>query len=165
MISLRKKSGRCGIGADKRRGVIGSAFAGLARPTGISTREVWIIGLTRGTTAGHIGEGRAEGIAYQVADTGRCNAGGQRCPADRDAGDGGASKNNLLMQLQADILGTRCTGGGDGDDGSWRAYLSGLAVAFGKNERGVGTMACGGRFDRRCLAPKPDACASVGTRR
>jgi len=64
-----------------------------------------ILGLTRGTSAGHIARAAVESIAYQVADLLHA--------AQKDSGttlselhvDGGATANNSLMQFQADILG------------------------------------------------------------
>ena len=90
-----------------------------------------IYGLSRGSTAAHIARAALEGIAFQTMDI--VNA------MQRDAGvtlkelkvDGGASRNNLLMQFQADILGTsvirpivtETTALG-------AAYLAGLAVGY-----------------------------------
>jgi glycerol kinase len=92
------------------------------------------VGLTRGTTAGHLARAALEGIAYQVADLADAMHGdtGVRLPELRV--DGGAAGNNLLMQFQADILGvpvvrpsvTETTALG-------AAYLAGLAVGFWKS--------------------------------
>ena len=65
-----------------------------------------LVGLTRGSSAAHIARATLEGIAFQTMDI--------VAAMERDAGiliselkvDGGASRNNLLMQFQADILGT-----------------------------------------------------------
>lgn len=105
------------------------AFAGLGAPYWDSKARGMIIGLTRGTTAAHIARAAVESIAHQVADL--VDA------MQRDSGirpkemrvDGGATCDNLLMQLQADLLGiplvrpvvTETTALG-------AAYLAGLAV-------------------------------------
>lgn len=81
------------------------AFTGLGAPYWDPHARGAILGLTRGTTAGHIARAAVEAIAYQVADL--ANA------MEADAGhrvselrvDGGAAANDLLLQFQADLLG------------------------------------------------------------
>ena len=107
------------------------AFAGLGAPHWDPYARGAIVGITRGTTAGHIARAALESIAYQVADlldAMRADAG---IPLTELRVDGGASANNSLMQFQADVLGvpvvrpriTETTALG-------AAYLAGLAVAF-----------------------------------
>ena len=82
------------------------ALTGLGAPHWDQYAKGSIYGLSRGSTAAHIARAALEGIAFQTMDI--VNA------MQRDAGvtlkelkvDGGASRNNLLMQFQADILGT-----------------------------------------------------------
>ena len=90
-----------------------------------------ITGLTRGTTAGHIARAALEGIAFQTMDIARA--------MQKDAGiklaelkvDGGASKDNLLMQFQADILGTKVIRPKVTETtAEGAAYLAGLAVGY-----------------------------------
>ena len=107
------------------------AFAGLGAPHWDPYARGTIVGITRGTTAGHIARAAVESIAFQVADL---------LDAVRDdAGidlkelrvDGGAAANDVLLQFQADLLGvpvvrpqvTETTALG-------AAYLAGLAVGF-----------------------------------
>jgi glycerol kinase len=107
------------------------AFAGLGAPHWDQYARGLIIGLTRGTTAGHIARAALEGIAYQVADLGDAMKADSGVPLTELRVDGGASKNDLLMQFQADILDvpvvraavTETTALG-------AAYLAGLAVGF-----------------------------------
>jgi len=81
------------------------AFAGLGAPHWDPYARGAILGLTRGTTAAHIARAALEAIALQVADL--------VSALEQDAGsvlaelrvDGGAAANNLLLQLQADLLG------------------------------------------------------------
>lgn len=81
------------------------AFAGLGAPWWDPEARGAILGLTRGSTRGHLARACLEGIAHQVADVVEAMA--------EDAGqlpailrvDGGATANDLLMQLQADYLG------------------------------------------------------------
>ncbi len=107
------------------------AFVGLGAPYWDAFARGTIVGMTRGTTAAHIARATLEAIAYQTRDV--------LAAMERDSGlklntlrvDGGAAKNDLLMQFQADILGvpvqrpavTETTALG-------AAYLAGLAVGF-----------------------------------
>jgi glycerol kinase len=107
------------------------AFTGLGAPHWDGHARGTLIGMTRGTTKAHIARAALEAIALQVADVFEA--------MEKDAGltltelrvDGGASKNNLLLQMQANILGvpvvrpkiveTTALGA---------AYLGGLAVGL-----------------------------------
>ncbi len=97
-----------------------------------------ILGLTRGTTKGHIARAALEGIAFQVADLVEAMGGDAGIPLTELRVDGGASQNNLLMQMQADLLGvpvvrpavTETTAMG-------AAYLAGLAVGFWKSPEAI----------------------------
>jgi glycerol kinase len=110
------------------------AFAGLGAPHWNQYARGITVGLTRGTSAAHIARAALESIAFQTMDVLRA--------MEKDAGaeikelrvDGGATINNLLMQIQANVLGvtvvrpknTETTAAG-------AAYLAGLAVGFWKN--------------------------------
>lgn len=80
------------------------AFSGLGAPHWDSYARGLLIGLSRGTSKGHIARAALEGIAYQTMDV--------LTVMNKDTGvkitelrvDGGAAVNNLLMQFQADIL-------------------------------------------------------------
>ncbi len=110
------------------------AFAGLGAPHWDPFARGAMVGLTRGTTAGHIARAALESIAFQVADL--LDAMGADCgiPATELRVDGGAAANNTLMQMQADLLGvpvvrpavTETTALG-------AAYLAGLGVRFWKS--------------------------------
>ncbi len=107
------------------------ALTGLGAPYWDQYAKGSLNGITRGTTAAHIARAALEGIAFQTMDI--VNA------MEKDAGvplkelkvDGGASRNNLMMQFQADVLGaevirpvvTETTAMG-------AAYLAGLAVGY-----------------------------------
>ncbi|MES2512287.1 MAG: glycerol kinase GlpK [Pseudomonadota bacterium] len=107
------------------------AFAGLGTPHWDPYARGALLGMTRGTTRAHIARAALEAIALQSADV--------FAAMSRDAGlalkelrvDGGASRNDLLMQMQADFSGvpvvrpkvTETTALG-------AAYLAGLAVGF-----------------------------------
>jgi glycerol kinase len=84
--------------------VLVPAFAGLGAPHWDPYARGTIVGLSRGTTAGHIARATLESIAFQSADL--------LVAMEADAGiklrevrvDGGVTRNRLLMQFQADLL-------------------------------------------------------------
>jgi len=110
------------------------AFTGLGAPHWDQYARGTIVGLTRGSTKAHIARAALESIAFQTADVIHA--------MEKDSGirltelrvDGGAAANNLLLQIQADLLGvtvirptileTTALGA---------AYLAGLAVGFWKD--------------------------------
>jgi len=114
------------------------AFAGLGAPHWDQYARGTIVGLTRGSTAGHIARAALEGIVYQVNDVARAMEADSGTELKELRVDGGASKNDLLMQFQADTLGvevvrpkiTETTALG-------AAYLAGLAVDFWKDQNEI----------------------------
>lgn len=107
------------------------ALTGLGAPYWDPFAKGTITGLTRGTTLGHIARAADEGIAFQTMDI--VNA------MQKDAGveltelkvDGGASRDNYMMQVQADILGTKVIRPSIVETtAKGAAYLAGLAVGF-----------------------------------
>ncbi len=107
------------------------AFVGLGAPYWDSYARGTMVGLTRGTTRAHITRAALESIAYQSAELLEAMQKDSKLELKELRVDGGASKNNLLMQTQADILGvpvvrpkvTETTALG-------AAYLAGLAVGY-----------------------------------
>jgi glycerol kinase len=79
------------------------AFAGLGSPDWDPTARGTIIGITGGTTAGHIARAALEGIALQVADLLAGMRDDSQCELAELRVDGGASVNNTLLQIQADL--------------------------------------------------------------
>ncbi len=122
------------------------AFAGLGAPHWDAYARGAMFGLTRGATSAHIARAALEAIAFQNVDV--------LAAMQKDAGitltelrvDGGATANNLLMQIQADLLGvpvvrpsvleTTALGAG---------YLAGLAVGYWQDAADV---AANWRVDR-----------------
>ena len=107
------------------------ALTGLGAPYWDQYATGSMFGITRGTKAGHIARAAIEGIAFQTMDI--VNA------MQKDAGitltelkvDGGASRNDLLMQFQADILGTSVIRPQVTETTALgAAYLAGLAVGY-----------------------------------
>ena len=130
------------------------AFVGLGAPHWDPLARGTIVGITRGTTRAHLVRATLEAIAFQTRDVietmeGEC---GLTLPELRV--DGGAVANDLLMQIQADILGrevvrpavTETTALG-------AAYLAGLAVGFWK---GQDELAGKWRVDKR-FQPRMEA--------
>ena len=110
------------------------ALTGLAAPYWDQHARGTIIGITRGTTTAHIARAALDGIAFQTYDIARAMAKDMGALLTELKVDGGASRNNLLMQYQANLLGikvvrpkiTETTALG-------AAYLAGLAVGFWKD--------------------------------
>lgn len=113
------------------------AFVGLGAPHWDQYARGTIVGLTRGSTREHIARAALESIAYQTSDVLRCMRGDSGIDLTELRVDGGAVRNDFLMQFQSDILGipvvrpanTETTAAG-------AAFLAGLAVDFwsGTNE-------------------------------
>lgn len=130
------------------------AFTGLGAPHWDSFARGAMVGLSRGSTAGHIARAALESIAFQTMDVLKA--------MEADAGfrvkslrvDGGATANNLLMQFQSDVLNipvdrptvleTTALGA---------AYLAGLGVNFWKN---TGEIAAQWQLERQ-FRPAADA--------
>jgi len=114
------------------------AFAGLGAPHWDQYARGTIVGLTRGSTKAHIARAALEGIVLQVMDVLKA--------MEADAGiklkelrvDGGASANDLLMQLQADLLNVPVVRPRVAETTALgAAYLAGLAVGFWKNQADI----------------------------
>lgn len=79
--------------------------AGLGAPHWRAEARGLISGITRGTTKAHLARAALEGIALQIADLADAMAADLGQPLGLMRVDGGAAANDLLMQLQADLLG------------------------------------------------------------
>jgi glycerol kinase len=109
------------------------AFVGLGAPHWDAYARGTIIGLTRGSTAGHIARAALEGIAYQVADVLLAMRADSGIKLAELRVDGGACSNNALMQFQADILGIPVVRPNNTETtASGSAYLAALAVGYYK---------------------------------
>ncbi len=114
------------------------AFSGLGAPHWDAYARGTLLGLTRGTTAGHIARAALEGIAFQTADVVSAMQKDATLPLKELRVDGGAANKNLLMQFQADIMGvpvvrpqvTETTALG-------AAYLAGLGVGFWSSQEEI----------------------------
>jgi glycerol kinase len=81
------------------------ALTGLGAPHWDAAARGTILGLTRGATAAHIARATLEAIACQTRDVTDAMTADSGIPLTSLRVDGGAARNDLLMQLQADILG------------------------------------------------------------
>ena len=81
------------------------ALAGLGAPHWDQDARGLICGITRGTTRAHLARATLEGIAFQVYDLVDAMRRDADVALSRLRVDGGAAQNNLLMQLQADLIG------------------------------------------------------------
>ena len=139
------------------------AFAGLGAPYWDAEARGTIVGLTRGSTAGHIARAALQSIAYQTMDVLKA--------MEADAGttikelrvDGGATANDLLMQFQADVLGSKVIRPKIVETTALgAAYLAGLAVGYwktwtryssnGRRKENLSRL----RIRRKCKKASPD---------
>ena len=117
------------------------ALSGLGAPYWDPHARGTIIGITRGTTRAHIARATLESIAFQSAELIEAMADDSGIALTELRVDGGATASNLLMQVQADLLGvpvvrprvTETTALG-------AAYLAGLAVGFWKDEAQIAAL-------------------------
>jgi glycerol kinase len=110
------------------------AFAGLGAPYWNQDARGTLLGMTRGTTQGHVARATLEAIAFQVNDV--------LIAMQKDAGlklqklkvDGGATQNNMLMQFQSDISNCDLEIPANAETTALgAAYLAGLATGFWSN--------------------------------
>ena len=107
------------------------ALTGLGAPWWDQYARGTITGISRGTTTAHIARAALEGIAYQTMDITNAMSRDAGVPLKELKVDGGASRNNLLMQFQADILGTKVIRPQVVETTAMgAAYLAGLAVGY-----------------------------------
>jgi len=110
------------------------ALSGLGAPHWDPHARGTVVGLSRGSSAGHLARAALESIAYQTADVLAAMQADSGIAVSELRVDGGATQNDLLMQFQADLLGvpvvrpkvyeTTALGA---------AYLAGLATGFWKD--------------------------------
>jgi len=123
------------------------AFSGLFAPYWKSDARGAIVGMTRYVTKYHIARAALESIAYQSADLLNCMRADSWSAIEELRVDGGAARNDLLMQFQADVMGvpvvrpvvTETTALG-------AAYLAGLATGFWAGTDEIATL---WKVDRR----------------
>lgn len=117
------------------------ALSGLGAPYWDPHARGTIVGITRGTTRAHLARATLEAIAFQSAELLEAMTADCGIEASELRVDGGATASDLLMQMQADLLGvpvvrpriTETTALG-------AAYLAGLATGFWKDEAQIASM-------------------------
>ncbi len=127
------------------------ALAGLGAPHWRPEARGLLRGIDRGTTAAHVARATLEGIAFLIHDLAEAMRAEAHRPISVFKVDGGASQNDLLMQIQADLLGvpverprlieTTALGA---------AFLAGLAAGVWKDREEIGkSRKVGKRFEPR----------------
>jgi glycerol kinase len=110
------------------------AFTGLGAPHWNQDARGTMVGLTRGSTAGHIARAALESIAYQTMDVLKAMEADSGISIKELRVDGGATANDLLMQFQSDILNTKVLRPTVTETTALgAAYLAGLAVGYWKS--------------------------------
>lgn len=135
------------------------AFAGLGAPHWDPYARGTITGITRGTSAAHIARATLESIAFQTVDLVRAmeNDTGITLPELRV--DGGASVNNLLMQIQADLLGVPVVRSRTSETTALgAAFLAGLAVGYWRDKEEI---AASWRWDRIFVPAMERSCSAA----
>jgi glycerol kinase len=130
------------------------AFTGLGAPYWDAYARGTMLGMTRGTTKAHIARAVLESIAYQSVDVLEAMQKDSGMRLSELRVDGGASRNDLMMQIQADALGvpvvrpvvTETTALG-------AAYLAGLEVGFWSSQQEIASQ---WKMDRRFEPRMPE---------
>src|SRR3984957_15856873 len=134
--------------------VLVPAFVGLGAPHWDQYARGALLGMTRGTTRAHIARAALEGIALQVTDVLGAMQADSGLPLAQLRVDGGASANNLLMQIQSDVLGIEVVRPKNAEATVMgAAYLAGLAVGYWPDKE---TIARQWQMDR-VFKPEMDA--------
>ena len=112
------------------------AFVGLGAPHWDPYARGAIVGLTRGSTAAHIARAALESIAFQTAEVMQAMQADSGIQLKELRVDGGASRNDLLMQFQADALGIPVIRPAVSETTAWgAACLAGLATGVWSSQR------------------------------
>lgn len=128
-------SKRC-VDIDSSEGVyVVPAFTGLGAPYWNANATGAMLGLTRGTTQEHIIRATVESLAYQTFDVISAMRADSNLPLHTLQVDGGASRNDFLLQFQADILNCEVKRSLISETTALgAAYLAGLAVGYWKDQ-------------------------------
>jgi glycerol kinase len=117
------------------------AFAGLGAPHWNANARAALLGLTRGSSRAHIARAAVEAIALQSADLADAMQSDAGVPLTELRVDGGAAVNNLLMQIQADLLGTSVVRPKVTETTALgAAYLAGIAVGYWRDEAEIAAL-------------------------
>ena len=139
VIDSAPESERCATEVDDTNGCyVVPAFTGLGAPYWDPYARGAITGLTRGVNKNHIIRAALESLAFQTKDVLSAMEEGSGVKLNALKVDGGACKNNFLMQFQSDIIGApvrrpECVE----TTAMGASYLAGLAVGYWKNKEDV----------------------------
>lgn len=139
------------------------ALAGLGAPHWKPHARGTILGLDRGTTKAHLARATLEGIAHQLRDLARCMERDLGSPLRSFRVDGGAAANDLLMQIQADLLGQEVVRPEVLDTTAMgAAFLAGLAVGVWDSPEAIAEARA---IDRRFVPERDEAWREAAMRR
>ncbi|MFA5567630.1 MAG: glycerol kinase GlpK [Trueperaceae bacterium] len=132
------------------------AMTGLGAPYWDPRARGTIVGISRGTTAAHVARAALEGVALQVADVMGAMQAGSGIAIPELRVDGGASRNDALMQLQADVMGVPVVRSAQVETTALgAAYLAGLAVGVWPDRAALAAQwRAGARFVPRLSDPE-----------
>jgi len=134
------------------------AFAGLGAPYWDDGARGVVCGLTRGTTRAHVARATLESIAFQVRDVFDVMRADAGAPLPVLLADGGASRNDTLMQFQADVLGCPVVRNLSSDlSACGAAWLAGLSVGVWPSRDALAALPrATDRFEPRLSAAERD---------
>jgi glycerol kinase len=133
--------------------VLVPAFTGLGAPHWDPHARGLLHGITRGTTRAHIARAALEAIAHQSSELLDAMQRDADIPLEEVRVDGGASANDLLMQIQADLLGVAVVRPDNVETTAFgAACLAGLATGFWSSREEISNQ---WKIDRR-FEPKGD---------
>lgn len=117
------------------------AFTGLGAPNWDMYARGTIFGITRGTTRAHLIRASLESIAYQVNDLIEAMVRDTGIAIKRLKVDGGASRNNFLMQFQADVSRITCIRGKTNESTALgAAFLAMLGIGLYEDEKEIAAL-------------------------
>src|SRR5665213_1394291 len=134
------------------------AFVGLGAPYWDGHARGALVGLTRGTTQNHVVRATLESLAYQTKDLVDAMLKDSHLKLKELRVDGGACKNNLLMQFQADILKAKINRPKMVETTAiGAAFLAGLQIGYWKNSSEIQKIR---RVDKVFISKMKDAARS-----
>jgi len=117
------------------------AFAGLGAPQWDAAARGTIVGLTRGSNRAHLARAALESIAFQTADLVNAMREDAGHPLGELRVDGGAARNDLLLQFQADLLGVPVLRPTNTETTAFgAAALAGLGAGFWQSEAEIASL-------------------------
>lgn len=156
IINSAEESEREAVAAGDSGGVyVVPAFTGLGAPWWDADARGTVTGITRGTTRGQIIRASLESVAYEVNDVLEAMQRDAGVRISRLAVDGGASRNDFLMQFQSDVADVSLFRPAVSETTALgAAYLAGLTCGFWKDEGELARHSEGGKTFRPAMPEK-----------